>query len=156
VYEPRIVASLATCGFEFATTVDESWRTLWEVRMADPLADAETLRIDGDGCIRELGRKPTSYDEIEGQYMGLIGVAAAFAPRLVDLYCSLDPSGPYDGRDRDNMYMTSFLQTFIDLGTPLHAVRVRSGWLEVDTAADLELYEALQRRSELGRYCVLA
>ena len=76
--------------------------------------------------------------------MGLIHVRAGFAPQLVHTYDSLDPDGDYDGRDRDGMYMTAYLQLLIDRGTPVAAVPVDGGWLEVDTTRDLDTYEALR------------
>lgn len=155
VYEPRLVEALAACPAPVATTVDREWRRLWDLRMADPLQDAETLRVDDDGNLVELGRKPSGYDDIEGQYMGLIGVRADFAVDLVRAYDALDPAGPYDGRDRDHMYMTSFLQHLIDHVTPVAAVKIEGGWLEVDTTHDLDLYEALHRDGRLDRYCAL-
>jgi choline kinase len=155
VYEPRVVRALAACSAPLAMTVDRGWRRLWSLRMADPLADAETLRLDHDGNVVELGRKPHSYDEIEGQYMGLIRIGREFAPRLVDVYRALDPRGPYEGRDRANMYMTSFLQHLIDEVTPVAAVVVDGGWLEVDTIEDLDIYEALHREGKLSEFCVL-
>ena len=71
VYEPRIVAAMQPPATPVAVAVDTEWRRLWELRMSDPLADAETLRIDAHGLITELGRVPDSYDDIEGQYIGL-------------------------------------------------------------------------------------
>lgn len=156
VYEARHIEALAACTAPVAMTVDRDWRSLWSLRMADPLQDAETLRIGDNGNVVELGRKPSSYDEIEGQYMGLIGVRAGFAPEFVRAYDALDPAGPYDGRDRDNMYMTSFLQHLIDHVTPVAAVVGSGGWLEVDTTLDLETYESLHEQGLLDRYCVLA
>lgn len=155
VYEPVVVEALVAAKAPAAITVDRSWQRLWELRMDDPLADAETLRIGGDGNVVELGRKPTSLDEIEGQYMGLIGLRADFVPRFVASYDELDPAGPYEGRDRDNMYMTSFLQHLIDHVGPLTAVTVDGGWLEVDTTDDLEIYESLHEEGRLDRYCAL-
>ncbi len=152
VYEPRVLEALLRCPAPFATTVDRSWRRLWSLRLEDPLADAETLKLDDAGHVVELGRKPRSYDEIEGQYMGLVKVAAELAPEIVRTYRGLDPRGPYDGKDRDNMYMTSFLQHLIDHGRPLYAALVDGGWLEVDTTQDLELYERLQAEGKLAEY----
>ena len=156
VYEGRHIEALAACTAPVAITVDRDWRKLWALRMADPLQDAETLRIDDNGDVVELGRKPSSYDEIEGQYMGLIGVRAGFARDFVAAYDALDPAGEYDGRDRDNMYMTAFLQHLIDQVTPVAAVVGEGGWLEVDTTFDLETYESLHAQGRLDRYCVLA
>lgn len=155
VYEPGVVRALIACDSPIAITVDSQWRRLWDLRMADPLADAETLVLDEQGNVLEVGRKPESYDQIQGQYMGLIGLSADFAPRLVEIYDRLDPDGPYDGRDRDNMYMTSFLQYLIDHETPVAAVTVQGGWLEVDTTEDLERYESLRERGLLDDYCTL-
>ena len=156
VYEARHVEALGACPAPVATTVDRAWRNLWALRMDDPLEDAETLRMDDNGHVVELGGKPSSYDEIEGQYMGLIGVRAPFARKFVAAYDALDPAGPYDGRSRDDMYMTSFLQHLIDHVTPVAAVVVEGGWLEVDTTFDLETYESLYDAGELDRYCALA
>jgi choline kinase len=154
-YEPRLVRALGACSAPVAITVDRQWRRLWELRMADPLADAETLRLDEAGNVVELGRKPGGYADIQGQYMGLIGIRRAIAPALVDVYRSLDTGTRYEGRDRANMYMTTFLQNLIDHVTPVKAVPVDGGWLEVDTIADLETYEALYAAGRLREYCAL-
>jgi choline kinase len=155
VYEPRVARALRACEEPLAITVDRQWRRLWELRMADPLADAETLRLDGRGFVRELGAKPASYADIEGQYMGLIGVKRDAAPAIVAAYRALDPDGPYDGRDRPNMFMTSFLQHLIDHVMPVAAVLVDGGWLEVDTLEDLDRYEELHAAGALSAYCAL-
>ena len=42
--------------------------------MENPLDDAETLKIK-NGNIIEIGKKAYSYDEIEGQYIGLFKIS---------------------------------------------------------------------------------
>jgi choline kinase len=152
VYEPRVLEPLLRCPAALAITVDTEWRRLWALRLEDPLDDAETLRLSAEGDVLELGKEPRSLDEIEGQYMGLIKVAAAFAPRWIEAYAGLDPEARYDGKDLANLYMTSFLQHLIDTGHPLRAVLVEGGWLEVDTSRDLEIYAELAERGELGAF----
>lgn len=156
VYEPRIVRALVACTEAICTTVDQLWLRLWSMRTATPLTEAETLKMDARGDIIELGRRPTSYDEIEAQYMGLIRVRADVAPQWPAVYQTLDPAGLYDGKNRANMYMTSYLQYLIDHGHPVRAVPVDGGWLEVDSASDLELYARLQAEGRLDQYCRLA
>ena len=152
VYEPPIVEVLSRCCEPVCTAVDVSWLRLWHMRMDDPLSDAETLKLDPAGNIRELGCKAQSYDDIEGQYMGLIKVRADFAPKLVEIYRQLDPDRLYGGQDLPDMYMTSFLQYLIDHGYPVRAVPVDGGWLEIDTASDLHLYNRLAREGRLDKY----
>ncbi len=141
VYETRVVQAALAADSPINVVVDRNWRALWELRMDDPLSDAETLRIDHRGNLVELGHKPTSYDEIEAQYIGMIKIRAEFATEFVNTHDAINPNADIDGRDRDNMFMTSFLQHFIDTGTAIAAVGVDGGWIEVDTTSDLAAYE---------------
>lgn len=142
VYRPDLMRALLADPAPAAIVVDTAWRDLWALRMEDPLADAETLRLSKDGDVLELGKKPKSYAEIEGQYMGLLRFRGDVLRRIVSLYDALDPAGPYDGKDKANMYMTSLVQLVVDRLHPVRAVRVRGGWLEVDSVEDLEVYRA--------------
>jgi len=142
VYQPTVLASLLDSEAPLSIVVDHGWLDLWRLRMDDPLSDAETLRLDTRGHIVELGRKPRTLDEIEGQYIGLIKVGRGFAPHFFDRYEQLAPDAPFDGRPRDRMFMTSYLQHQIDQGVAVRAAPVRHGWLEVDSVQDLRRYEA--------------
>lgn len=139
VYTPRVVRRLLDADADFAVVIDRDWRELWQRRMADPLKDAETLRLDARGNIVELGKRPRSYADIEGQYIGLLKVRGRAWPELRAFYASLDRSGRYDGKDFHNMYMTSFVQAVIDRLMPVQAVPINGGWLEVDAPSDLEI-----------------
>lgn len=150
VYEPRVLAALCECTDAVGVSVDRQWRRYWELRMSDPLADAETLRLSDSGHIRELGKKPAGYGDIQGQYMGLIKVRADWVPRWKRAYEDMDRGALYDGRDFSNMYMTSFLQHLIDRGWQVKAVPVDNGWLEIDTLDDLELYHRLLEKGTVG------
>jgi choline kinase len=155
LYERRVIEALAASPAPMAIAVNRDWLPLWQLRMDDPLADAETLRMDAAGHVTELGRRPKSLSEVEAQYMGLIGVSAAFAPRLVATYDALDPAGPYEGRDRDHMFMTAFLQHVIDHVSPVTAVPCDGGWIEIDTSEELAIFERLHAAGQLQRFCNL-
>lgn len=152
VYEARVLESILSCTASVCVAVDRAWRRYWAIRMDDPLADAETLKLDKQGYVTEIGKKPTGYDDIEGQYIGLIKVRADQVPRLVWEYDRMDRARRYDGKTFAQMFMTSFLQHLIDNGWPVRAVPIENGWLEVDTLLDLERYEALERIGELRRF----
>ena len=78
--------------------------------MENPLLDAETLKMDGNGYIVELGKKPNSYDEIEGQYMGLFSIKKEKSIHLAGHYEALVSDRMVGGRRFNNMYMTDFIQ----------------------------------------------
>lgn len=149
VYEPRILQALLQSKAPISVAIDEGWRDLWSLRMPNPLLDAETLKLNSQGDIVELGKKPGSYGDIQGQYMGLIKISRETLPHLVRFYESLSPFNSYDGKPKDQMFMTTLLQLVIEKLSPVKAVKVNHGWLEVDTLDDLQKYEALPNDNAL-------
>ena len=140
IYDNKILESLILSNDKVNVIVDSKWKELWSLRMEDPLEDAETLKID-KGKIIELGKKPNSYDDIEGQYIGLLKVSKFMVREFVQFYESLDVKTTYDGNDFDNMYMTSLIQMVINEFNNVYPVFVNGGWIEIDTVQDLSAYE---------------
>lgn len=139
VYPASILNALIAEQHPFAVAVDKDWEKLWRKRMNDPLKSAETLKLSPDGFIRELGKKPRGYEDIQGQYMGLIKIKKEILPQIKEFYHSLDRAATYDGKNFDNMFMTSFIQLLIDRILKVKPVFVRGGWLEIDSIEDLKI-----------------
>lgn len=152
VYEARILAALMKVDAPVSVVIDSQWRRYWGLRLDDPLTDAETLKLGDGGRLLELGKKPKSYADIEGQYIGLIKVRADQVHSLKQLYHSMDRSAIYDGKDFDNMYMTSFIQYQIDQGWDIRVAPIDNGWLEVDSVSDLELYHRMRAEGSLAPF----
>ena len=152
VYEARVLEALFSCEASVCIAADLNWKNYWEVRLENPLSDAETFKTDSSGYVKELGKKPSGYNEIEAQYMGLIKVKADSHLPLVEHYNSLDKLSDYDGKDFDNMYMTSFIQGLIDSNWEVRPAFIKGGWLEVDTLEDLETYEILDKEGLLSNF----
>ena len=140
IYDNKVLERLILSNDKVNVIVDSNWKELWSLRMEDPLEDAETLKID-KGKIVELGKKPNSYDDIEGQYIGLLKVSKSMVREFVQFYESLDVKTIYDGNDFDNMYMTSLIQMVISEFNNVCPVFVNGGWIEIDTVQDLSVYE---------------
>ena len=138
IYKPFILSKLLSCRDEISVVVDKDWQELWSKRFDDPLSDAESLKIQ-DGRIIEIGKRPSSYEDIQAQYMGLFKISYSFLPKVLELYDNLDTTKIYDGKDFNNMYMTSFLQGIIDTYHNAKAVMVNGGWCEIDCKSDLEI-----------------
>lgn len=149
VYSSNNLDALLSNEHDMSIMVDKSWRQLWSLRLDNPLDDAETLKLDQVGNITELGKKPSSYEEIQGQYTGLIKIKKHKIKELVKFYQDLDRDVLYEGKSFENMYMTTFIQLLIDSGWQINASNVNNGWLEVDTVSDLNLYEDLMRKGRI-------
>ena len=116
--------------------------------MENPLEDAETLKLDSNDNIQEIGQKAASYDDIQGQYIGLIKIKKKALKKVKDFYNALDKTAVYEGKNFNNMYMTCFLQLIIDKVMPVKAVHIDGGWIEIDTCQDLNRYSKLNSRFE--------
>ncbi|MEE1925399.1 phosphocholine cytidylyltransferase family protein [Pseudomonas sp. 148P] len=156
IYQPSVLESLLATDAPLAISIDREWRRFWEIRMDNPLADAETLKLDSADCIIELGRKPKDYSEIQGQYMGLIKVRGDHVAAFRRAWHQMDRSLLRDGKDFDNMYMTTFLQSLIDDGWSARAAFTDNGWLEVDTVEDLDQYHEMFRSGQLASFIQLS
>lgn len=136
VYRSEVLKALIGSKDDLSIVIDKDWEKLWRQRMADPISDAETLKLNDEGYITELGLKPTSIAEIEGQYVGLFKISKKLWPKVIETYNFLSQSSK--ASPIDTMYMTSFLQHLIDSGVKAKAVLINGGWIEIDSVSDLE------------------
>ncbi len=138
IYNQNVLKAVIDSNDPINVVVDKNWRTYWELRMDNPLLDAETLKIDDRGFIKEIGKKPNNYSDIEGQYIGLVKIRKDVTVEVKNYHKKLDRNILYDGKDMNNMYMTTFLQLIADNLIPLTPVFINSGWIEIDEPKDLE------------------
>lgn len=138
VYSREVLRSILASDADIAVTIDLDWESYWRARNEDPLADAETLKLDRDGRILEIGQKPKSLAEIQGQYMGLIKLSGAGIKTFKQFFSEAKSSGQLMGKPIEKAYMTDLLQAIARSETPVMSVPVHGGWIEVDTVSDLE------------------
>lgn len=141
IYNAQVLNLLVSSSYDISVVIDKDWKRLWKLRMNNPLDDAETLKISSDNNIIEIGKKAKTYDDIEGQYIGLIKISSKILPCVYEYYNKMDKNKLYDGKTFDNMFMTSFLQELINAGFEIKPVYINRGWLEVDSTEDLDKYK---------------
>lgn len=137
VFVPGVLTTLLACQDRAAVPINLAWRKLWELRMEDPLKDAETLKVNSRGMLVEIGKKPSSYEDIEGQYMGILLLRKESLSSVRRFYHSLPRDEQYDGRSFKQMFMTTFIQRLIESGFEFRAIPVHGGWVEIDSVEDL-------------------
>lgn len=135
-YESSAVKSLISNDHQLAVTYDPGWLKLWQKRFDDPLVDAETFKLNADGTLAEIGEKPMSVDEVQGQYMGLLRFTPEGWKEVGRIRDSLTQI------ERDRMHMTGTLQKIIQAGrVAVHAIPYEQPWGEIDSADDLKVYQ---------------
>ena len=125
------------------------------MRFQDPLNDAESLKIDNNGFITNIGQKVDNSNEIEGQYIGLMKIKKNAIKNLKEFYESkkieskiginpLNEKIPFE-----QSFMTDLIQGLIDSHNKIKAVPIFGGWLELDTIDDYELYQKWKMKIQL-------
>jgi choline kinase len=154
IYEPRILAALLDSAHDTSVIVDRNWRAYWEHRFEDPLSDAESLRMNAQECITDIGNQVTDIGDVQAQYMGLMRFKNGGVDALRAAYAGLGTrSRPWMAkRPLAGAYMTDLLMEVIFSGVKVHAVPVAGGWLEIDTVGDYERAIAMMADGSIARF----
>jgi choline kinase len=144
-YRSDLVRGLVGTPGHLVISYDRAWRRLWSRRFADPLADAETFRIDAGGRLLEIGARTTRIEDIQGQYMGLFKFTPPAWAKVEALLAALDPPV------RDKLDVTGLLRRLLAGGELTIGTFATDGqWGEVDNPQDVALYEDMVSRGELA------
>ena len=142
VYEPEILTALIKKEGDIVVSADKDWQLLWDLRMEDPIQDAESFKYDDKSNVTELGQPLTDLSSAQAQYIGLIKISAKSLPKVLQAFESL---GLHQTK---NMYLTDFIQHLIKIEMKVTASFHQRGWLEVDTVEDLSAYEELIKQRD--------
>jgi L-glutamine-phosphate cytidylyltransferase len=149
VYSRKILQALMQSTADIAVIIDKEWESYWRARNEDPLDDAETLKLRDDGAIIEIGQKPKSLNEIEGQYIGLMKFSAKGIKQIREIFHTAIDNSELLGRTVESAYMTDILQAAANLGKLVKAIPVYSSWIEIDTVDDLMSDVVIERLKKI-------
>jgi len=161
IFEKQILENLIKSKDEISVVIDLNWRKYWKIRFDNPLEDAESLILDGNDYIKNIGQKVKSADQIQGQYIGLIKFEKKGLENLVNFYetikkISSDSKNPLnDSLPFEKSYMTDLLHGMINNGYSLKALKIRGGWLELDSINDYEVYQKMYHDGTLKKLILI-
>ena len=135
VYSSAAVTKLMKFAGDIVIAYDPNWFDLWSMRFENPLSDAETFRLDGDRVV-EIGRRASSVQEIEGQYMGLVKYTPTGWMKVNDYLKGLTQD------EVDKLDVTKLFLGLINSGVVVNAVAIYDQWFEVDSESDLNIYSS--------------
>ena len=116
-----------------AITYDPNWLAQWTTRFGDPLLDAETFRLTPDGTLTEIGSRPKTTHEIQGQFMGLLRISPKGWAELVRIREGLSQ------KQRDETHITETLQMVVKANRlTISAIPYNGSWGEIDSESDLK------------------
>ena len=148
VYSKEILQEIVSAKDPINVVVDKNWQKYWESRFENILEDAETLILNKQKEILEIGAIATNLSQIQGQYIGLIKLNNSGKKIFLKLFDKLS-NGNVNGKDCNNAYMTDFLQELIKRGKCVKAILTSAKWIEIDGVNDLKSTVTLSRLREI-------
>ena len=158
IFQKNIIEKLIESKDDFSIIIDKKWRKYWDIRFENPLDDAESLILDSENYIKEIGQKTSNLQEIQGQYIGLM-MFKEYATEIIKKFykrnqtLSIENENPLNSNLPFKMsYMTDFLQGLINEKYKLKAVSIENGWLELDSIQDYTRYNKLYEQGKLSDF----
>ena len=137
IFKKKVIQKLINENESLSTVIDTGWLSYWKKRFKNPLDDAETMKMNKKFYITDIGKKTKSYNNIQGQYIGLIKIKKEITKDVLKVWN--DKSKSIDKKKIKNMYFTDFLRILIKQNFKLKAVLIKRGWLEFDQPSDLQI-----------------
>lgn len=143
LFEEKMLRQMMALKEDFAVAVDDSWKVYWQKRYGKIDFDIESLTIDEDSNIIELGLENPKLEDIDARYVGLLKFSElglrAIVSIMEDAYLNYEnKSWKQSGKPVRKAYMTDLLQAVIESGYMVKAVHFNNGWIEFDTNDDYE------------------
>jgi|TARA_B100001013_G_C24606891_1_gene441403 choline kinase len=155
LFEKKVLKNLMKSNHDMSIVIDLNWKEYWDKRFDNPLDDAETLKINSEGNIVEIGQKPKNIEEINGQYIGLMKFNSDGLKVMKNFYekCkseSRNGTNPLNPKIVfEKSYMTDLLQGLINNSNELKPVFTNGHWIEIDSMQDYELIHKMFNENKL-------
>ena len=125
--------------------------------MSNIKEDVESLKLNSEGSIIDIGQKVKDIEEVEGQYIGLMKFEQDGIQNLKEFYFLCKEKSRH-GKNPLNQkipfkksYMTDLLQGLIHAGYKITSIPINGGWLELDTIDDYDLYNNLKKENDIQK-----
>ncbi|MDE7431713.1 MAG: phosphocholine cytidylyltransferase family protein [Lachnospiraceae bacterium] len=143
LFEENMLSGMIESKEDFAVAVDDNWQEYWEARYGKVDFDTESLSLDENDNITELGLEAPKLEDIDARYIGLLKFSKKGLEKMMEILdrdyeLYQDKPWKQSGKTIRKAYMTDLLQAVIESGKHVKAVKFRNGWIEFDTNEDYE------------------
>ena len=146
-YRPEVLRALLASTAEIGAVVDLDWQAYWERRFADPLGNAESLRMTPDGTIRSIGQTVNRLEDAQGQSIGLMIFRGRGVKALRRAWTRATTDAAYrrpilgHRLSLAKLALADVLDELITGDVPVKAVPIHGGWVDFDTPEDMAAAE---------------
>jgi len=146
LYSKEIVEKLVHTEADITLIVDVSWIEHYKGRDQHPISDGELVKVE-KGRVVKIGKDVVSPEEAHGEFIGLAKFTKSGADVMRATYHRVAeerPAAPFQcAVSLEKAYLTDMIQELVDNGSLVKSVDIEGGWIEIDTAQDLERAQRL-------------
>ena len=160
LFDETMLKGMMAAEGDFVCAVDTEWKPYWEARYGKVDFDTESLSMDEEGYITELGLENPKLEDIDARYVGLL----KFSKEGLDLIQRImnrdyeeyaDKPWKQSGKTIRKAYMTDLLQAVVEEGKKVKGEKFQNGWIEFDTNEDYETACKWVEDGSIGRFVKL-
>lgn len=160
LFDEEMLRGMITANGDFVCAVDTEWKSYWEARYGKVDFDTESLSMDENGNITELGLENPKIEDIDARYVGLlkfskVGLALIQYIMKRDYNEYMEKSWKQSGKTIKKAYMTDLLQAVVEEGEKVKGERFQNGWIEFDTNEDYETACRWVEEGSIGKFVEL-
>ena len=146
IYSREIVTKLIRSESDVALIVDVNWMERYKGRDQHPISEAELVKVE-NGRVVKIGKDVVKPEEAHGEFIGLAKFTKSKAEVMRAAYHRVAkecPTAPFHhAASLEKAYMTDMFQELVGMGLLVQSVDIDGGWMEIDTAQDLERAQRL-------------
>lgn len=137
VYNKSILKKIKNSKKNISVVVDTIWKKYWKERFETPLNDAESCIIKNNKIV-EIGKPIKNFKNNKFQYIGLIKIKKndliKIRYKLIKIH-----KNKSNNIDINKDYFTDFLNYLINQKFSINPIKIKKGWLEIDTIKDYKI-----------------
>lgn len=159
IFEKGVLELLIESKEDISVVIDKKWKNYWFSRMSNPIKDIESLKLDKNGNIIDIGMPVKNLDDVEGQYIGLMKFQNSGIKIMKEFYNNTKEQYKKTGKNPLNSdipfkksYITDFIRGLINEGHKIKAISIENGWLELDTYQDYDNYNKMFEDSTITNF----
>ena len=160
LFEEKMLKGMMASTADFAVAVDDNWKEYWKARYGVVDFDTESLSLDENDNITELGLEAPRLEDIDARYIGLLKFSRNGLEKITAVYDRdyeeyRDKPWKQSGKTLRKAYMTDLLEAVIESGNSVRAIKFKNGWIEFDTNEDYETAIQWSENAKLERFIKL-
>ena len=117
---------------DISLTSFKNWKKLWKKRFLKPLSDLESFKIDSKNYIKEIGLKPQTFKDINGQYMGVFGISASGWKNIKEFISK-------NSLNINKISMTQIFNKIVKNNIKIKSINYTNDFFEIDYKNDLKM-----------------